>query len=51
MIRLGDVGNVDGGFEIGVGAKVMVGRVGIGMLGLADGRGGVRALERGRMYL
>ncbi|KUJ21601.1 uncharacterized protein LY89DRAFT_778016 [Mollisia scopiformis] len=50
-VRLGDVGNVDGGYEIGVGAAVVVGRVGLGLLGEKDGRGGVRGLDRRKLYL
>jgi hypothetical protein len=50
-IRLGDVENVDGGYEIGVGAAVMVGKVGIGLVGEKDGRVGVRPLDGRRMYL
>ncbi|KAF8855680.1 hypothetical protein BDZ45DRAFT_746277 [Acephala macrosclerotiorum] len=50
-IRLGDVGDVDGGFEIGIGAAVSVGRVGIGLCGMEDGRGGIRGLDRRKLYL
>ncbi|CZR66059.1 uncharacterized protein PAC_15960 [Phialocephala subalpina] len=50
-VRLGDVGDVDGGLEVGVGAAVSVGRVGIGLGGMEDGRGGIRGLDRRKLYL
>ncbi|KAE8446296.1 hypothetical protein EG329_012382 [Mollisiaceae sp. DMI_Dod_QoI] len=48
-VRLGDVGDVDGGYEIGVGAAVSVGRIGLGMVGHEVG--GVRGLDRRKLYL
>lgn len=44
-IKLGDVGEVEGGFEIGTGVEVRVGRI-----GFAD-FDGVRELERDRLYV
>jgi len=46
-IRLGDVGDGGEGFEIGVGAQLSVGRVGIGGVGTE----GVGGLERGKLYV
>lgn len=46
-IRLGDVGDGGEGFEIGVGAQLSVGRVGIGGVG----REGIGGLERGKLYV
>jgi hypothetical protein len=50
-IRLGDVGDVRDGWEIGVGAQLSVGRIG---LGVVRGRGKaevVRGLVKGKLYV
>jgi hypothetical protein len=51
-IRLGDVGDVDGGCEIGTGVALRVGRVAIGGVGGVNERGGtVRGLDRKKLYV
>jgi hypothetical protein len=51
-IRLGDVGDVDGGFEIGTGVALRVGRVAIGGVGGVNERGGtVSGLDRMKLYV
>jgi hypothetical protein len=52
FIRLGDVGDVDGGVEVGTGVALRVGRVAIGGVGVVNERtGSVRSLDRRKLYL
>lgn len=44
-IKLGDVGDVDGGYSIGTGVALTV-----GMLGVGDEKG-TRGLDRRKLYL
>jgi len=50
-IRLGDVGNVRNGWQIGVGAALSVGRLGVGAGGGKGGAEVVRGLDGRKLYI